>query len=111
VPEGKTTKPRATKTKVSWVKRKPEKVAAPHKGYKLQMKKYEPSKHPMVELLREADPDENVDALLAGFRAGHCTDAKFSGREIARLRLSDGRVKKMYACDVCGHVGSRITTT
>jgi hypothetical protein len=111
MPKGVPTKPRASKTKVSWVKRQPDKVKRPGKGFRLQMKKYEPSKHPMVQLLREADPDENVDALLAGFRAGHCTDEKFSGREIAKLRLPDGRVKKMYACDVCGHVGSRITTT
>jgi hypothetical protein len=108
-------KPRASKTKVSWIKKQPkdQRAKTRRRAWIPKMKEYTPSDHPMVQMLKEHEGNgDNEQALIAGFQNTHCTPEKFQAdREIARLRLSDGRIKKMYACDVCGFVGHKVTAT
>lgn len=114
----KAAKPRASKVKTSWVrKQNPAQVKKQRrKAWTPKMREYHPSEHPVVELEKELEANGiNGDlkiAAIAGFRAGHCTPEKFNtSKEIARLRLPDGTVKKTYACDVCGYVGSKVSST
>jgi hypothetical protein len=114
-------KPRASKVRTSWMKKQSaEKVKKTRRrAWTPKMKEYTPSEHPLVNFLKEVEEGngQSLDhdtrtALIAGFQAGHCTPEKFNmSKEIARLRLPDGSVKKTYACDVCGFVGSKVTQT
>jgi hypothetical protein len=79
--------------------------------FQYEVKKHKPSKHPLVKFMKKIE-DEDEDtrtAMIAGFQAEHCrTDFK-SGREIAKVRLPNGKVRRAYACDVCGQVHFRET--
>lgn len=109
---GKQARPRASKVVVSWQRKqeKPTVVKAT-----TPKKKIRRSKHPLVKMLNEIEEDGPLDpdlrvAIIAGFQAAHCTPEKFhADREIARIRLSTGEIKKTYACDVCGFVGSKLS--
>lgn len=112
--------PRASKTVVSWQKKRTLTDAQEKNRRKSQtvvMRKYEPSQHPLVQLLKKVEGNGPIDsntrnAVVAGFQAAHCSPDKFqANREIARVRLPSGEIKRTYACDVCGFVGSKVSQT
>lgn len=74
---------------------------------RLDMKKYQPSDHPLVNYLRdvEGDPPEHQVIVMENYEATHCTPKFFQGREIAMKRMADGKIRRWFACDVCGYVG------
>lgn len=109
-------KPRASKTTVKWQKKQQQEPVLD--AVSVPIKKFQPSKHPVVQMMKQIEeqtPDVSADvkyAAIAGFRAAHCSPEKFNmTKEIARVRLPDGKMKKTYACDVCGFVGSKVTAT
>jgi formylmethanofuran dehydrogenase subunit E len=107
-------KPRASKVRTKWIpKTVREDVKLPKA--KLEMRKYSPSKHPMVKFIKRVEKEEEDrdmrDAMIAGFQAEHCGNGNFSGREIAAIRLPNGKIRRAYACDVCGYVGFKETAT
>jgi hypothetical protein len=105
-PEG---RPKASKTTTSW---QPKQKKKPRK--KQPRPKIERSKHPMVKLVKKIEKYGPVDvdvkeAAIAGFQSEHCAEGTVPGREIAKVKLANGNVKRVYVCDVCGHTASRET--
>jgi len=97
------------KVETKWIpKRVREETVYP----KVTTRKYKPSKHPMVKFMKqiEHEDQDTRDAMIAGFQAEHC--GKYpAGREIAKVRLSNDKVRRAFACDVCGHVHFKETST
>jgi hypothetical protein len=105
-------RPRASKVTVSWQRKRAEEERP--KPVVQKKRKFQASKHPMVRMLKEVEADGPLDpdlrvAMHAGFQSAHCTAEKFTGREIAKVRLASGEIKRTYACDVCGFVGSKVS--
>jgi len=96
MPEG---RPRASKITTSW---QPKQKKKPRK--KQPRRKVQRSKHPMVKLIKMIEQEGlEKDAAIAGFQSEH----EHSSREIAKVKLPNGNVKRTYTCDGCGYVVSR----
>lgn len=82
------------------------KEATRRRAWLPRMKEYRRSEHPMVNHLRDIegrDPQYTV-MIMEDFQASHCNTKKPTGRLIATLKM-EGKVRRWYACDVCGSVG------